>query len=340
MTSHQDAAPSNVVAIPRVDAWRSILELGRLAPTPHNTQWYFVRVVDSRTSQVCIDESIAIPFTDPNDQFRYVGLGVFTRHLELAARAAGFELHTTFDDNDPAGPVVAHIAGRRPVDAALAGLLRTRQTNRFAYGEDPVSAVAIEAAKRVTDPGSTLAMTSDPRMVVAVLELNNEMLLADVQDEGTGRELEDWIRYTGRSRRRHKNGFTPAALATPAWKIWLVFRLRPLLRSGVVRRWLTTQYLSQNRAATVGWISGPLTTHDDQFLAGRTLMDAWIKLTEHGYYMQPYGSIITDDPARAKLLRILGVDEAPGEQVWIIFRAGTSSPSPRSLRKRVEEYLR
>ena len=62
------------------NAWPSILELGRLAPTPHNTQWYFVRVIDSQTARVCIDDSIAIPFTDPNDQFRYTGLGVFARH--------------------------------------------------------------------------------------------------------------------------------------------------------------------------------------------------------------------------------------------------------------------
>ena len=339
MTPHPDAATSDVVAMP-ANAWRSILELGRLAPTPHNTQWYFVRVVDSRTAHVCIDESIAIPFTDPNDQFRYVGLGVFTRHLEVAARAAGFELHTTFDDLDTPGPVVAPIVGRRPVDEALAVLLHTRQTSRFAYGDDPLSAAAIEAVQALTDRRTTLTITTDPGIVQAVLELNNEILLADLQDKGTSRELDSWIRYTERSRRRHQNGFTPASLATPAWKIWLVFRLRSLLRFAVVRRWLTMQYLTQNRAATVGWISGPLTTHDDQFRAGRTLMDAWITLTEHGYYLQPYGSIITDDAARARLLRIIGVDEAPGELVWMIFRAGTSSPPPRSLRKPVEEYLR
>jgi hypothetical protein len=329
----------DVVAMP-ANAWRSILELGRLAPTPHNTQWYFVRVVESRTAHVCIDESIAIPFTDPNDQFRYTGLGVFTRHLEVAARAAGFELHTTFDDLDPSGPVVARIVGRRPVDEALSMLLRTRQTSRFAYGDHPVSAAAIEAVQAITGRRSTLTMTTDPGIVLAVLELNNEILLADLHDKGTSRELDSWIRYTERSRRRHQNGFTPASLATPVWKIWVVFRLRPLLGFAVVRRWLTTQYLSQNRAVTVGWISGPLATHHDQFRAGRILMDAWITLTEHGYYMQPYGSIITDDAARARLLRIIGVDEAPGELVWMIFRAGTSSPPPRSLRKPVEEYLR
>jgi hypothetical protein len=322
------------------NTWRSILELGRLAPTPHNTQWYFVHAVDSGTARVCIDESIAIPFTDPNDQFRYTGLGVFSRHLEMAARAAGFELLTTFDDLDAPGPVVARIVGRRPADEALSRLLRKRRTSRFAYGDEPVSAAAIRAVQTITDGRNTVAITTDPRLVQAVLELNNEILLTDLQDKGTSRELDSWIRYTDRSRRRHQNGFTPASLATPAWKIWLVFRLRSLLRFAVVRRRLTTQYLAQNRAASVGWISGPLTTHHDQFRAGRTLMDAWITLTEHGYYLQPYGSIITDDAARARLLRTIGVDEAPDELVWMIFRAGTSSPPPRSLRKPVEEYLR
>jgi hypothetical protein len=337
-TTQRQRSPA-VLGMPAT-AWRSILEVGRLAPTPHNTQWYFVRVVDSGTAHVCIDESIAIPFTDPNDQFRYVGLGVFARHLELAARAAGFELHTTFDDLGAPGPVTARIVGRQPRDEALAVLLRTRQTSRFAYGPDPVSAAAIEAVEALTDPHTTLTITTDPGIVQAVLELNNEILVADLQDKGTSRELDGWIRYTERSRRRHRNGFTPASLATPAWKIWLVFRLRSLLRFAVVRRWLTRQYLAQNRAATVGWISGPLSTHDDQFRAGRTLMDAWITVTEYGYYLQPYGSIITDDAARARLLRIIGVDEAPDELVWMIFRVGTSSPSPRSLRKPVEEYLR
>src|SRR3954463_2963243 len=97
---------SDVVAVP-ANAWRSILELGPLAPTPHNTQWYFLRVADSRTAHVCIDESIAIPFTDPRDQFRFRGLGVFTRHLEVAARAAGYEVQTTSGDIDASGPVVA-----------------------------------------------------------------------------------------------------------------------------------------------------------------------------------------------------------------------------------------
>jgi hypothetical protein len=323
-----------------VSAWPSILELGRLAPTPHNTQWYFVRAIDSQTATVCIDESIAIPFTDPNDQFRYLGLGVFARHLELAAGAAGFELQTTFDERDGTGPVVARVLARRAPDAALAARLHARQTSRFAYGAEPVSDAAIGAVQALGDGHTALTITTDPGIVTAVLELNNEILLEDLQDKGTSRELDHWIRYTKRSRRRFRSGFTPASLATPAWKIWLVFRLRSLLRFGLVRRWLTMQYLSQNRAASVGWIYGPLATRRDQFQAGRILMDAWMTLTEHGYYLQPYGSIITDDAARGRLLRMIGINEAPGDLLWMIFRAGTSSPPPRSLRKPIEEYLR
>jgi len=213
MTSDPEAA-SDVLVLP-ADGWRSILELGRLAPTPHNTQWYRLHVVDSRTAHVCIDESIAIPSTDPHDQFRYVGLGVFTRHLEMAACAAGFELHTTFDDLGAPGPVLARVVGRRPVDEALAVVLRRRRTSRFAYGDEPVSAAAIRAVqalseRRTTLAISTLAISTDPGIVRAVLELNNEILLDDLRDKGTSRELDSWIRYTERSRRRHQNGFTPA----------------------------------------------------------------------------------------------------------------------------------
>ena len=190
------------------------------------------------------------------------------------------------------------------------------------------------------DHDTSLTITTDPRIVAAVLELNNECLIDDLEDDGTSKELERWIRYTRRSRRRFRNGFTPASLVTATWKIWLVFRLRPLLRFGVVRRVLTTQYLAQNRAASVGWIYGPLESRRDQFQAGRILMDAWITLTEHGYYMQPYGSIITDDAARMRLSREIGMDERAGEIVWAVFRAGTSSPPPRSLRKPTEDYLR
>jgi hypothetical protein len=224
MTRHPDAATVGIGAAPG-SSWRSILELGRLAPTPHNTQWYFLRVIDSRTAQVCVDESMAIPRTDPNDRFRFAGLGVFARLLEMAPRAAGFELHTTF--REPSGPVIARIAGRRPVDEALAVLLRTRQTSRFAYGDEPVSDAAIEAVQALTDRRTTLTITADPRIVPAVLELNNEILLGDLQDKGTSRELGRWIRYTEGSRRRHRNGFTPESLATPAWKILFALRLRP-----------------------------------------------------------------------------------------------------------------
>ncbi|MGY1606781.1 hypothetical protein [Geodermatophilus sp. SYSU D00700] len=160
-----------------------ILELGRLAPTPHDTQWYRLHVVDSRTAHVCIDESIVIPSTDPHDQFRYVGLGVVTRHRELAARATGFERHTTFDDDGAQHPVVARIVGRRPPDEALAVLLHTRRTGRFPYDDEPVSAAAIGAVQAIGNGRTTLAITTDPVIVQAVLELDNEILLDDLRDK-------------------------------------------------------------------------------------------------------------------------------------------------------------
>src|SRR5436190_442142 len=112
--------------------WSAILELGRYAPTPHNTQWYFIHPLNSTTAKVCIDETIKLPFTDPDDQFRFTGLGVFVRHLELAAQATGFTLKANFNADDARYPVTVSITGRQPAHKKLADLIQQRQTSRLA----------------------------------------------------------------------------------------------------------------------------------------------------------------------------------------------------------------
>ena len=84
------------------------------------------------------------------------------------------------------------------MDGSLAAFLLARQTSRFAYGEEPLSAAAIQRVEALTDFRTTLSVTTDPEVVQAVLALNNEILLDDLQDRGTSQELDTWIRYTER----------------------------------------------------------------------------------------------------------------------------------------------
>jgi len=109
---------------------------------------------------------------------------------------------------------------------------------------------------------------------------------------------------------------------------------------GPFKKWLTSQYLKQNMTATVGWLYGPLATRQNQYDAGRYMMDVWIKVTELGYYMQPYGSIITNNEARSSFLADINQHEENGNMVWLAFRIGSSAKPAQSLRKSKQEYIR
>lgn len=320
--------------------WLTILELGRYAPTPHNTQWYFLHPINDKTAKVGIDSSIQLPFTDPADQFRFTGLGVFVRHLELAAQAVGFNLETEFNVSDKQYPVTVRIVAKRPRDSKLPNILTNRQTSRLAYKKEAISDEAIIALEKLTDGKNSAHISTSESVVTSILNLNNQVLLNDLQDKGVGNELDNWIRYSKQAQVEHPSGFTPDTLATSAWKLWLVFKFRKVMLIGPFKKWLTSQYFKQNMTATVGWLYGPLATRQNQYDAGRYMMDVWIKVTELGYYMQPYGSIITNNEARSSFLADIKQDEENGNMVWLAFRIGSSAKPAQSPRKSKQEYIR
>jgi hypothetical protein len=320
--------------------WYSILEFGRYAPTPHNTQWYFLHPIDDTTAIVGIDASIQLPYTDPDDQFRFTGLGVFVRHLELSAEAVGFNLKSDFNHGDKQYPVTVQITAKHSPNDKLAKLITWRQTSRLAYKKVTISDEAVQALTALTNSKNSVHISTDTNIVNSILKLNNIVLLNDLREKGVGNELDTWIRYSKRSQAEHPTGFTPETLATSVWKVWLIFKFRKIMLNGPFKKWLTSQYFKQNMTATVGWLYGPLLTRQNQYDAGRFMMDLWMKASEHGYYIQPYGSIITNHEARKIFLADINQIEENNNMVWLAFRIGTSDKPARSPRKPIQEYIR
>jgi hypothetical protein len=97
-------------------------------------------------------------------------------------------------------------------------------------------------------------------------------------------------------------------------------------------------YLSTTRGtATIGWLEGPWATKEDAYTAGKMLLRFWLALTAHGLVLHPFGSVITNPRAHARLGERLGdVDET----VWLLLRIGYSTEPPESARLPVEDVLR
>jgi hypothetical protein len=89
---------------------------------------------------------------------------------------------------------------------------------------------------------------------------------------------------------------------------------------------------------TVGWLTGPFSTPEEAFHAGRMLARVWLTLTAHGIYLHPFGSVITNKRANARLRERIGVDDAHGTP-WLLVRLGRSEEPPRSLRLETDALL-
>ena len=82
---------------------------------------------------------------------------------------------------------------------------------------------------------------------------------------------------------------------------------------------------------TVAWWSGPFSQPEHWIQAGVVLARSWLELTRRGVQMHPFGSIITNPSAHARLLDKLGTDGG-ADPLWLLVRVGQSDAPPRSYR--------
>jgi hypothetical protein len=87
----------------------------------------------------------------------------------------------------------------------------------------------------------------------------------------------------------------------------------------------------------VGWLSGPFDSPQECFTAGRMFLRFWLTLTRAGAQLHPFGSVITNPTANARLHQLVGTP--PEGALWLVLRLGYSAEPPRSSRLEVQELL-
>lgn len=330
-----------------MERWRSLLEYARWAPSPHNIQPWQLAPLDAFEAELRYVPGRLLPDTDPTSVFTTCGLGIFVEHLAIAARADGLELEVEYDGRALDARVERPEAFARlrlreqPVDEPLArGLLLERRTSRLPYDGAPVDPQLLAELERIAaDYGHRFAFSSDPGMVDWVLGLNCDTMFYDMEDPVARGEVGRWIRYSGREARRRRDGFSPEALGFPGPLLWLFVHARWLFELPVFRQLIRRLYLRTMKGVrTVGWLTGPFSTPAEAFEAGRMLARLWLTLTAHGVYLHPFGSVITNRRANARLTERIGVDDAHGTP-WLLVRLGRSEQPPRSLRLETDALL-
>jgi hypothetical protein len=325
--------------------WIDLVADARLAPSPHNTQPWLIRVVSDREAELRYDPARLLAVTDPEGRFTLCALGIFVEALSIAAAARGLELGCNYPGGalgrEEAAEPLARLTLRDGVaDAETIELLRRRRTSRLPYDGKPVPDEALAtlaqlAAVWAHDAG----FSSDPETVSWLVELNCDTLFYDLDDDQARMEIGRWIRTSDRDARRVADGFAPSALGFPGPLVGLFFFRHGFFRPRPVRALVRRLYLRTMRGtATVGWLRGPFRTPTDCFAAGRMLLRLWLELTRQGLVLHPFGSVITNERAHARLAERLELAEYERE-LWLVLRLGRSDEPAPSSRLSAERLL-
>lgn len=322
------------------ERWRQLLEDARWAPSPHNIQPWQLHCESPETATVLCPPERRLPSTDPKGLFVAVGIGCFVESLAVAAAAQGLAVQAVATGASPGGtePVVHLSLAAGDPDPLGPELLRARRTSRLPYDGSPVESNLLGELESVAAAaGHVWRATSDPVLVDWVVDLNRETLFLDLADDKARNEVGRWLRFSAAEAYRKPDGFSPAALGFPGWLLRLFFTRHRLLELPVVRQAARAMYGRTMRGTrTVAWLRGPFASVVDGFAAGRMLMRIWLTLTREGVQLHPFGSIVTNATANARLQGRIGSGNGT---LWLIMRLGRSAEPPRSLRLEADELL-
>jgi hypothetical protein len=327
--------------------WRDLLEDARWAPSPHNIQPWLLRAAGEREAELLYDPARLLPDTDPGGRFMTVGMAVFVEALAVAAAARGHSLETVHEPRplDPSAGEPVPFARLR-LTAPSTGetlareLLVARRTSRLPYdGRAVADEVLVELAQLAHAFGHAMSFSSDAGLVASVVRLNEDTLFYDLADPATRREVGRWLRFSERAAVRSRDGFSPAALGFPGALLSVFFRAHRLLALPGLELAVHRLYRRTMRGTrTIGWLTGPFDEPADWFQAGRLLLRLWLTMTGRRVQLHPFGSIVTNPRANARLHDLIAAP-ASGGTLWLVMRLGYSEMPPRAYRREVDELL-
>lgn len=331
--------------------WREIVEQARRYPSPHNSQPLKLRPLTATTAELYYDLDLGLPAENFGIPFAHVCAGVFLESLQIAARAHGHAVQEELDladmDFDSADRL-HHIAtltlrphATSPGDTAALKTFLRRRTSRRPYERRSIPAEDLaQITELVHSHGFSFGHTEDRGLVRKIVRINQSTLFSDLQNDAVHAELMTWLRFSKQQAAQTGDGLSAETMLMPgailrvamknrAW--WDAPLLGPALRGVYLRTMRGVQHL--------GWLTGPFAGPGDYLEAGRTFMKTWMRLTELGVSLHPFGTVITNPDSHRAFVQATGIQEPPGTLAWMLFRCGYSPTPPLAHRRPAHAML-
>jgi hypothetical protein len=328
-------------------SWIELLEIAKWAPTIHNLQPQKLKIISKTEAHLFYNPKRLLPIGDPQSVFATVAMGIFIEYLSIAAGHFRYEVNLieTFEDisiTQSEDKLFGRLklskrTEKEPLDRSL---ITKRRTSRRKYDGKPVSNHLLKSLENENAKfNNEFFHTSEKKSIDLIKKINQEALFDDLDNTPIRKELDNLFRYNKKNAESKKDGLWAKCMGFSGMLLKSVFQNHEKWTKGINKILLKETYMSSFQGtSTVGWFGGDFKNTIDYLNCGKMMARCWLLITKEGAFIQPFGSLVTNEKANKKINSVF--TQPTGEkEIWMIFRLGYSKKPAKSFRLATQDYL-
>jgi hypothetical protein len=319
----------------------SILYHASLAPSGHNTQPWFVRVLGPKEWIIGADPDRRLPAVDPGNREVMLSIGAFAENLSIAAGTFGQKAEMEVIAKDPFAQDVIKVTLRKakPVDYPLQRITR-RMTVKHGYLPNEIKGEDVRALSEHLK-GRLFYYSRGTEHATCIEEGAIENFRIQVQRDDAQKELVQWVRLSNKDAERRRDGLTVEGMEIRGFKGWFVRNfinpedfMKPSFRKQSVDQ------IAKLARQGGGWlvITGEGQTVDDLIDSGRRFERMVLTARERKLAIQPMTQYLEEESG----LKQIAAEHEQRVIPHFVLRIGylNTYPDPVSLRRPVNWFVR
>ncbi len=315
------------------DILRELVRYGTMAANSHNTQPWKFKLTDHEI-HILPDFSRRCPAVDPDDHHLYASLGCAAENILIAANAFGLHGDLIIQEEHESTIIISLDKSKEHTTSAYEAIPKRQCTRAPFNGKQVSSSVLNQIATYAnsSDIDIHLLTTNKSKKVITDYVVEGNSIQMD--DKAFVEELQDWIRFSEADALEFRDGLTYRSTGTPSVPNWignLLFKL-------MYRKNNENDKYREQIASSAGIIVFSCTnqTKPDWVNAGRAYQRFALLSTANGIRHSFINQPVEVPELRPQLANYLELgDKLPD----LIIRFGYGDPTPRTLRRPIDQVL-
>jgi nitroreductase len=320
--------------------WAQIIQTALRTPSPHNTQPWRLRIRDDRHATLFLETARLLPDEDTTGHFVRCAMGMFLESLRIVSANAGLTLRHTLVHDETPGRFIRfaelELEGSSEPSQYPDSLFQIRKTSRLPSNGARIDFKLTALLKQISaECGQHYYQLDDPALIEVIIQENIGAIFHDLNVGAYHREIAKWFRYSDAEAEARADGLDPRCMRVPPMQLRLMRQLPQIMSWPLTRGLIRRTYRQQlGRVSHIGVIGGPFFNDVAAVRAGAFLMQFWLELSRWKLFIHPFGNLITNPRAKARLRELTSIDDA-----WLVFRVGYTDEPPQSFRRPLSEVL-